>query len=107
MENSNTREVNPIDSIGKIKEQTSIGILIQDLTSASNLMSCETKKDLTARIIKVLNENYLKRERDIVTKHLFNFYAELSRQMNVPENLISENLTHAENYFDKIFNEQK
>ncbi len=36
-------------------------------------------------------------------KFAFDFYYDLSRQMGVPENLISENLTHAEIYFYEKF----
>ena len=104
MENSNAEEINPVDAISKITDQTTIAILIQDLNSTSNLMSCEIEKDLTARLVKVLNDSYLNREREIMTKFAFDFYADLSRQMKVTENKISENLTHAEIYFDEKFN---
>ena len=104
MENSNTGEVNPNDLIGKFKEQTLITILIKDLEQTSNLMKSDIEKYLVSRIVKVLNDSYLKREREMITKFSFYFYADLSRKMGVPENLISENLTHAEIYFDKKFN---
>ena len=83
MENSNTEETTSNDLITKFQDQTSITILIQDLNSTSNLMSCEIEKDLTARLVKVLNDSYLNREREIMTKFAFDFYADLSRQMKV------------------------
>ena len=88
----------------KIKEQTSMAILSKDLTSTMVLFESDVEKELASRIIKVINNSYLERERDIMTKFAFDFYADLSRRMNVPENLISENLTHAEIYFEEKFN---
>jgi hypothetical protein len=104
MENSNTQEINTNDLIAKYKDETLITILIQDLEQTSNLMKSDIEKYLVSRIVKVLNESYLKREREMITKFSFGFYADLSCQMKVPENLISENLTHAEIYFDQKFN---
>lgn len=87
-----------------IKNQTPIAILIEDLTECSRLMSCEIEKDLTARMIKVLTDSYLNREREIMIGFAFDFYAVLSRQNGVDENLISENLTLAEIFFEAKFN---
>ena len=84
------------------KDETAISILIKDLETSSKLQTEEGEK-LLLRVNKILVENYLEKERSIIIKHLFNFYADLSRQMNVPENLVSENLTHAEIYFDRNF----
>lgn len=107
MENSNTQETNSIDLIAKFKDRTPITILIQDLEESSNLMKSDVQKDLVSRIVKVLNDAYTEREREIMTKFAFDFYADLSRKMNVPENLISENFTHAENFFEQKFNRDK
>jgi hypothetical protein len=104
MENSNKEETNPIDAINKIHDQTPISILIEDLELTSNLMKSDVERCLTARIVKVLNDSYLNRERDIITKFAFDFYSDLSRKMKVPENKISENLTHAEKFFEQKFN---
>jgi hypothetical protein len=104
MENSNAEKTNSVDAISKIHDQTPISILIQDLNSTSNLMKSDVEKNLLSRLVKVLNDSYLNREREIMTKFAFDFYADLSRKMNVPENLISENFTHAETYFDIKFN---
>ena len=107
MGNSNTEETNPAYAIGKIQDQTPISILIQDLERTSNLMKSDIERNLVSRIVKVLNNSYLNREREIITKFAFDFYANLSRDMKVPENNISENLTHAENFFEKEFNQNK
>lgn len=107
MENSNKEETTSNDLIAKFQDQTSITILIQDLEQTSNLMKSDVEKNLVSRIVKVLNDSYLNRERETMTKFAFNFYAELSRQMKVPENLISENLTLAEMYFDEKFNKKQ
>jgi hypothetical protein len=104
METTNTEEANEGDLIAKFKDKTPITILSKDLTFTAVLFKSDVEKDLASRIVKVLNDSYLKRERDIMTKFAFDFYADLSRQMGVPENLISENLTHAETYFDEKFN---
>ena len=107
MENSNNQKTTQDQLVAKFKDQTSITVLIQDLKQTSNLMDSDVEKNLVSRIIKVLNDNYLKRERHIMTKFAFDFYADLSRQMKVPENKISENLTHAENFFEQRFNQNK
>lgn len=104
MENSNTQEAINNALIAKYKDETLITILIQDLEQTSNLMKSDIEKYLVSRIVKVLNDSYLNRERKMIAKFSFDFYADLSRQMKVPENLISENLTHAEIYFDEKFN---
>lgn len=104
MENSNKQEAINNALIAKYKDETLITILIQDLEQTSNLMKSDIEKDLTARLVKVLNDSCLNREREIMTKFAFDFYADLSRKMNVPENLISENFTHAENFFEQKFN---
>ena len=104
MENSNTGETTSNDLIAKFQDQTPITILIQDLEQTSNLVKSDFQKDTILTIVKVVKESYPERERDVITKFAFDFYADLSRQMKVPENLISENLTHAENYFDSKFN---
>jgi len=104
MENSNTQETNSSDLIAKLGDRTPITILSQDLEEASNLMKSDVEKYLASRIIKVLNNGYIKTEREIMIEFAFDFYADLSRKMEVPENLISENLTHAEIYFDEKFN---
>lgn len=107
MENSNKEKAIQDYLIAKFKDQTSITVLIQDLEQTSNLMDSEVEKKLVSRIMKVLNDSYLNRERYIMTKFAFDFYADLSREMGVPENKISENLTHAENFFEKEFNQNK
>lgn len=104
MENSNTGETTSNDLIAKFQDLTPITILIQDLEQTSNLLKSDFQKDTILRIVKVLKESYPERERNVITKFAFDFYADLSRQMKVPENLISENLTHAEIYFDEKFN---
>lgn len=106
MESTNTSTLDQFDAIKKITDETAISILIQDLTSSSNLQS-EEGKELLLRLCKVLKESYLQKEREIIVKHSFNFYTDLSRQMGVPENLISENLTHAEIYFDKFYEQMQ
>jgi hypothetical protein len=103
MGNSNTQEINPNDLIGKFKEETPTAILIQDLEETSNLVKSDLQKEILLTIVKLLNANSLKVERDIMVKFAFDFYADLSRKMDVPENLISENLTQAEVYFDEKF----
>jgi hypothetical protein len=105
MENSNTGEVNPNDLIGKFKDQTPLAFLIDDIESSSRLQK-EDGKFLLLSLSKVLNKHYIKKERDAMVKFAFDFYADLSRKMKVPENLISENLTHAEIYFDGKFNKK-
>ena len=107
MENSITEETTSNELIAKFQDQTSITILIQDLEQTSNLMKSDIERNLVSRIVKVLNDSYLNREREIITKFAFDFYADLSRQMKVPENKISENLTHAENFFEQRFNQNK
>lgn len=102
MESTNTSTLDQFDAIRKITDETAISILIQDLTSSWKLQS-EEGKALLLRLIKVLEESYLGKERDIMEKFAFDFYYDLSRQMGVPENLISENLTHAEIYFYEKF----
>lgn len=104
MENSNIEEINPNDLIDKYKDETLITILIQDLKLTSNLMKSDIEKYLSSRIAKVINESYLKCERETMIKFAFDFYADLSRKLGIRENLISENLTHAEIYFDEKFN---
>jgi hypothetical protein len=106
METTNKSTLDQFDAIRKITDETAISILIQDFTSSSKIQS-EEGEELLLRICKVLKESYLEKERKIIVKHSFNFYADLSRQMGVPENLISENLTHAEIYFDEKFNKSK
>ena len=107
MENSITEETTSNELIAKFQDQTSITILIQDLEQTSNLMKSDVERHLVSRIVKVLNDSYLNRERETITKFAFDFYADLSRQMKVPENKISENLTHAENFFEQRFNQNK
>ena len=107
MENSNTGETTSNDLIAKFQDQTPITILIQDLEQTSNLVKSDFQKDTILTIVKVLKESYPERERNVITKFAFDFYADLSRQMKVPENKISENLTHAENFFEQKFNLNK
>ena len=107
METTNTDGSIVNDLIAKFKDQTPTAILIQDLEETSNLVKSDLQKEILLTIVKLLNANSLKVERDIMVKFAFDFYADLSRQMGVPENLISENLTHAEIYFDEKFNKQK
>ena len=107
MENSNNQKTTQDQLVAKFKDQTSITILIQDLEQTSNLMKSDVERHLVSRIVKVLNDSYLNRERETITKFAFDFYADLSRQMKVPENKISENLTHAENFFEQKFNQNK
>jgi uncharacterized protein YeeX (DUF496 family) len=104
MENSNMQETAINDLIAKFKDQTAIIVLIQDLEQTSNLVKSDFQKNTILKIVEVIKESYVERERNVITKFAFDFYAELSRQMKVPENLISENLTHAKIYFDKKFN---
>ena len=104
MKNSNTEEAIPNEPTSKFQEQTPIAILIEDLETTSNLMESDIKKIVVLTTVKVIKESYVEREREIMTKFAFDFYADLSRQIGVPENLISENLTHAEIYFDQKFN---
>ncbi|MEI6882600.1 MAG: hypothetical protein WCK82_14870 [Bacteroidota bacterium] len=104
MENSNTQETDINNLIAKFKDQTPITVLIQDLKQTSNLVKSDYQKDIILKIVEVLKESYAERERNVMTKFAFDFYAELSRQMNVPENLITENINIAEVYFDEKFN---
>lgn len=103
MESTNTGVIDQFESIKKIADQTAIGILIQDLETSSKLQTEEGGK-LLLRLSKVLTESYLEKERGIITKFAFKFYYDLSLKMGVPENLISENITNAEVYFDETFN---
>jgi uncharacterized protein YeeX (DUF496 family) len=104
MENSNMQETAINDLIAKFKDQTAIIVLIQDLEQTSKLVKSDFQKNTILKIVEILKESYVERERNVITKFAFDFYAELSCQMKVPENLISENLTHAKIYFDKKFN---
>jgi hypothetical protein len=106
MENSKSSTLDQFDSIRKLTDQTAISILIQDLDTSSRLQTEEGKK-LLLRLSKVLTESYLEKEREIIKKFAFDFYSDFSRQMGVPENRISENLTHAEIYFEEKFNQNK
>ena len=106
MEITKSSTLDQFDFIKKINDETAISILIQDLKTSSKLQTEEGEK-LLLRLSKVLNESYLEKERVIITKFAFDFYADLSREMGVPENKISENLTHAENFFEKEFNQNK
>jgi hypothetical protein len=106
IQNTNSSTLDQFEVVKNITNSTAIGILIQDIQTSSKLQTEEGEK-LLLRLNKVLVDSYLGKERSIIIKHLFDFYAELSRQMNVPENLLSENLTHAENYFDKNFNQSE
>jgi hypothetical protein len=108
MESTTTPALDQFDGIEKTAEETdetAIGILIQDLIASSRLQKEDGVK-LLLSLSNVLQKSYLGKERTIMIKHSFNFYADLSRQMGVPENLISENLTHAETYFDEKFNKK-
>ena len=102
MNNENFKEVLFKTSIENPKKATAISILIQDLESSSKLQN-EEGAELLLRISKVLKESYLDKERKIIIDFSFEFYSELSRSMGVSENLISENCTHAENYFKEFF----
>jgi len=106
METTKSSTLDQFDFIKKINDETAISILIQDLKTSSKLQTEEGEK-LLLRLSKVLTESYLEKERNIITKFAFDFYADLSRQMKVPENLISENLTWAELYFEEKFNQNK
>lgn len=105
METKKSSTLDQFDFIKNINDETAISILIQDLKTSSKLQTEEGEK-LLLRLSKVLTESYLEKERNIITKFAFDFYADLSRRMKVPENLISENLTHAEIYFEEKFNKQ-
>ena len=107
MENINKDENTLNDLIAKFKDQTPITILIQDLEQTLNLVKSDYQKDIILKIVEVLKESYAQRERNVMTKFAFDFYAELSRQKKVPENIISENLTLAEMYFDEKFNKKQ
>lgn len=104
MENSKTEDATYNDLIATFQDKTPITILIQDLKETSNLLKSDFQKDVILSIVKVLQESSKETERNIMVKFAFDFYADLSCQMGVPENLISENLTHAENFFDEKFN---
>jgi len=104
MKTTNAHGLNESELIAKFKDQTPMTILSQDLKSTIRLFKTEETIDLVSRQVKVVEQNYFKTEREIMTRFAFDFYADLSRQMGVPENLISENLTHAEIYFDEKFN---
>jgi hypothetical protein len=104
METQNTEKNTSNEVIAKFKKQTPITILIQDLLESCVLSEDDYQKNIILKIVDVLKESYTNRERDIITKFAFDFYADLSRERNVPENLISENLTLAEAYFDEKFN---
>jgi hypothetical protein len=106
MGNSNKEEINSNDLIAKFKDQTAITVLIEDLGQTSKLMTSDVEKYLVSRIVKVLKESYAERERKVMTKFAFDFYADQSRQMQVREFMISENLTHAEIYFEEKFKKQ-
>ena len=102
MELKSKEVVEPKEFIDKAKDVTAIGMLIQDLDTSSKLQT-EKGSKLLMRLSEVLTESYLKKERDTTIKFAFDFYADLSRKMGVPENLISENITHAEIYFNERF----
>lgn len=104
METENTHELNESELISKFKDQTPIIILIKDLEITSNLAKSDFEKNLILETVEVLKEGYVERERNVMTKFAFDFYSDLSRSVGVDENLISENLTHAEIYFDEKFN---
>ena len=106
MENSKSSTLDQFDAIRKLTDQTAMSILIQDLKTSSRLQT-EDGCELLLRLSNVIKKSYLEKERNIITKFAFDFYADLSRQMKVPENLISENLTHAEIYFEEKFNQNK
>ena len=110
MDSTNTSTLDQFDGIEntpKETEETVISILIQDLNSTSNCLTSDVEQNLLSRLCNVLEKCYLEKERIIMIKFAFDFYADLSRQMQVPENLISENLTHAETYFEEKFNNTK
>ena len=109
MDSTNTSTLDQFDGIEntpKETEETVISILIQDYNSVSILTS-DVEQKVLSRLCNVLEKCYLEKERIIMIKFAFDFYADLSRQMQVPENLISENLTHAEIYFEEKFNNTK
>jgi hypothetical protein len=103
MESTNTEETTPEKSISEIYEVTSMKILQNDIKRALPQMSDANVRGSYESLYDAIDRIFLKTERTIMIKHSFNFYADLSRQMGVPENLISENLTHAEIYFDKFY----
>lgn len=107
MEHSNEKATTPVEPTIKIQEQTPISILIQDFEETSNLIKSDAQKKMLSVIVKALNDSCLEVEREIMVKFAFDFYYDLSRQIGVPENLISENITHAEMYFDEKFSRNK
>ena len=107
MEHSNEKATTPVEPTIKIQDQTPISILIEDFEATSNLIKSDSQKKMISVIVKELNENCLEIEREIMVKFAFDFYYDLSRQIGVPENLISENITHAEMYFDEKFSRNK
>lgn len=102
METTKTNGAVASSSHQKLNE-TPIQTLIKDIGSALNLLS-EEEKSIPQRLLRVLEDNYLSKERVAMSNFAFNFYHSLSIEKGVPENLISENLTLAEVYFDKTFN---
>jgi hypothetical protein len=102
METTNTNGAVASSSHQKLNE-TPIQILIKDIESSLNLYS-EEEKSVLQKLLTVLKNNYLNKERIAMTNFAFKFYHNLSIEKGVPENLISENLTLAEVYFDKTFN---
>jgi hypothetical protein len=107
MESTNTEETTPEKSISEIYEVTSMKILQNDIKRALPQMSDANVKGSYESLYDAIDKVFLKWERTIMIKFAFDFYADLSRQMQVPENLISENLTHAETYFEEKFNNTK
>ena len=103
----NTQKATPEKSISEIYEVTSMKILQNDIKRALPKMSDANVRGSYESLYDAINKVFLKMERTIMIKHSFNFYADLSRQMGVPENLISENLTHAEIYFDKFYQQMQ
>jgi hypothetical protein len=102
MDNVNDLKIIPLEVTHKRKNETAISILIKDLDTSSRLQD-EVSRGVFLKLSEILEKHYLKKERDAMIDFAFYFYADLSRKMGVPENLISENLTHAENYFDEKF----
>lgn len=103
MDSTNTSTIDQSQVMNKVANQTAIAILIQDIKSSPKLHT-EEGSELLLRLSKVLDESYLKKERDIMNKYAFDFYVDISRKMGVPENLISESFTHVETYFDEKIN---
>lgn len=65
-------------------------------TAVEWLFECDIEK---AKELEKEQQGYSEEE---VKRLAFKFYLEMSKQMNVPDNLITENYTNVDEWFDKL-----